>query len=180
MSRDTGKRLDPVEIQHVELRHRIFGYRRRDVDELLETVTASFEEAWYEREALRERVESLLGDVERARERDRLVGDVVRNAQRVADQVIADARETAEGLLAKARRRSHDLVANAQRDPERLREEIRSLSKAERELHERFRSFCSLARDVLDEGSADDNGAVPDSRSAIVDVPEQDPAPSSA
>jgi cell division initiation protein len=175
VTRDPATRLEPVEIQHVMLRRRLFGYRRRDVDDLLETVSASFEEVWYEREALRDRVETLLDEMERAGARDRLLGDVVRNAQRVAEQTIADARETAEGVLAKARRRAQELVADAQREPERLREEIRGLTIAERALHERFRAFSSVvARDVLavDEGFND--AASPDGRHSGVAVPEQD------
>jgi len=177
---DPEPKLEPVEIQHAKLRRRLFGYRRGDVDELLETVTAHYEAVWYDREALRNRVETLLDDLERARDRDRLVGDVVRNAQRVADETIADARMTAESLLAKTRRRAQELLADAQRDPERLREELRGLTTAERTLHERFRTFCSLARDVLDGDTGDDVAATGGRSSTTIDAPERGAATSAA
>jgi len=178
---DSASKLEPVEIQHVRLRRGLLGYRRGDVDDLLESVTASFEEVWYEREALQERVHALLAELERSRDRDRLLGDVVRNAQRVADDTIAEARRTAEGMLAKARRRAQDVVADTQREPERLRQEIRGLTSAERELHQRFRAFCSILHDVLEEDRGeDDHLPSPDARRAEAAVPEADEAPSSA
>ncbi|HZT14855.1 MAG TPA: DivIVA domain-containing protein [Gaiellaceae bacterium] len=151
MTHDAHKRLEPPEIQHARLRRRPFGYRRGDVEELLETVTASFEEVWYEREALRERVEQLLDEGERRRDRDRLVGDVVRNAQRVADETLAEARETADRLLAKARRKADELLLAAEREPERLREDLRALAVAENTLHERVRALLARGGATADE-----------------------------
>ena len=143
MTDRTDKPLEPVEIQHVKLSRHLFGYGRRDVDELLEHVTASFEEVWYEREALRDRVEQLLDELERARERDRLVGDVVRNTQRVADETLAEARETADRMLAKARKKADEVLYAAEREPERLREELRALAAVENQLHERMRALLN-------------------------------------
>jgi cell division initiation protein len=145
-----GTKIEPAEIQHVRLRRRPFGYRRKDVDQLLETVTAGFEDVWFERNALREQVEQLQADLAHSRGRDRLVGSVMRNAQQIAAETVAEARATAEVMLAKARRRADELVAEAQREPERLREEIRTLTSIEAVLHERFRAFVSVAGDVLD------------------------------
>jgi DivIVA domain-containing protein len=39
----------PVEIRHVKLRRGLRGYRRAQVDHLLEEVTDSFENVWRER-----------------------------------------------------------------------------------------------------------------------------------
>jgi DivIVA domain-containing protein len=44
--------LEPVEIQHVKLRRRPLGYDRDAVDRLLEEVTSSYEDVWFERAKL--------------------------------------------------------------------------------------------------------------------------------
>jgi DivIVA domain-containing protein len=150
-------RLEPVEIQHVELRRARRGYLCEDVDRLLEAVTASYEEAWFEREALRDQVQQLQAEVERTRERERLVGDVVRTAQKTADETVTEARKVAEGMLAKARKRA-DALAKAPRDPDRLKAEIHLLTMIERALHERFQTFVMVANRLLEDAA---DGAAP-------------------
>jgi DivIVA domain-containing protein len=166
MSDHSRTRLEPVEIQHVELRQARRGYLCEDVDRLLEAVTASYEEVWFERDALRDQVQQLRGEVERARERERLVGDVIRNAQKTADETVAEARKTAEGMLTKARKRA-DALVRAPGEPDRLKAEIRLLTMVERALHARFRTFVTVANRVLDD-AADDA------------APEPQPAPDAA
>ncbi len=154
MTEDETTRLQPVEIQHVRLRRRLFGYRRGDVDDLLENVTASYEEVWYERDALRDRVEKLLDELERGRERDRLVGDVFRNAHRLAEETVEEARRSADRVLAKARKRADELLTAAEREPERVRAELRALAAAENELHSRFRALVGRDADTLPDADA--------------------------
>ena len=50
-------RYTPVELRHVRLGRSLFGYKRRDVDSLLEDVADSYEEVWRERGELTDRVE---------------------------------------------------------------------------------------------------------------------------
>ena len=150
--------LEPVEIQHVKLRRRffLFGYRRDEVDRLLEDVTSSYEEVWLERDGLRDENARLKEEVERYRERERLVGDVLLSAHRIAESQVAEAKSAAETLMIEARKKADELVSEAQREPERLREEIRRLRGIEDALHERLRSFVSGAQELLDvpEGEA--------------------------
>ena len=155
VTRKLPPRVEPVEIQHVELRRRLFGYSRSDVDRLLEVVTSSFEEVWFERDTWREEVERLQVEVGRTFKRDRLVGELVRDAQKTAADTVAEAKETAETILTKARKQANRLTMNAQRELVRLREEIRVLTAFENALHERFRAFASGADRVLDKGLED-------------------------
>ena len=147
--------LEPVEVQHVRIGRRLLGYEPATVDRLLEDVTASYEEAWFDRQSLRERVEGLEGELDRTRERERLVGDVLVNAQRTAEQTVAEARETAEDILDGARRKADEIVSAAQREPDRLREEIRRLEAIKSAMYARFRAFLSEAHTLLEEGPDD-------------------------
>jgi cell division septum initiation protein DivIVA len=159
MTKEAETRMEPVEIQHVKLRRRLFGYRRGDVDQLVEDVTASFEDVWFEREALRRQIDQLRSEVQRARERDRLVGDLMRSAQKAAEQTVAEARATAETAVAKARRKADEILIDVQRDPNRLREETRQLVAAEHALHQRLGAFVSVVDRALD--TVDGDGSAP-------------------
>ena len=44
--------LTPVEVRHLELRRRFFGYRRSSVDAAIDEIASSFEEVWRERAEL--------------------------------------------------------------------------------------------------------------------------------
>lgn len=162
----TEARLEPVEIQHVPLRRGLMGYARGDVDELLELVTASFEEVWYERDALRSENDRLQTEVARCRERDRLLGEVMRRAQKAAEETVAEARETAEHVLAKARQRADRLVSDGEREPERLREEIRNLTSFESAFHDRFRALVVALRTLEEDGAAGDGDRAVSGREA--------------
>ena len=51
--------FEPVEIQHVKLRRSLMGYEREAIDQLLENVTASYEDVWFERAKLESELASL-------------------------------------------------------------------------------------------------------------------------
>jgi cell division septum initiation protein DivIVA len=57
--------LTPVEIRHVKLGRRPFGYDRRVTDELLSDIVNSFEQVWRERADLRDKMEELESELSR-------------------------------------------------------------------------------------------------------------------
>ena len=46
-------RYTPVELRHIKVGRSLFGYKRHDIDKLLEDIADSFEEVWSERGELR-------------------------------------------------------------------------------------------------------------------------------
>ena len=146
--------IEPVEVQYVKLRRRLLGYDPRDVDDLLEDVTSSYEEVWLERDALRALAERQAVEIEHHRKRERLVGDILLGARKVADETVAEARETAEVLLRKAHKRVDKIERDARREPERLRAEVRRLTAIERSLRERYQAFLSGAQRLLEDGAS--------------------------
>ena len=48
--------MTPAEIRHVPLHRALFGYRRADIDDLLDEVVDSFTACWQERVDLRDRI----------------------------------------------------------------------------------------------------------------------------
>lgn len=126
--------LTPVEIRHVTLRRAFWrGYRRKDVDELLEDVTASFEDVWRERADLRDKVEALESDLVRYRELETLLRTTLVSAERAAHELKDHAKREAELVVqeahAEARRVTRAATAERERlerDALRVRAQLRS------------------------------------------------------
>jgi cell division initiation protein len=167
--------IQPVEIQHVPLRRQLLlGYDRGEVDRLLEEVTASYEEAWLERDGLRAERERMVAELDRCKERERLVGDVLLSAHRLAEKTVAEARGTADTIVHEAREQADALLRDAQREPERMREEIQRLREAEQSLHERIRVFIASAQTLLENGLGD---AAVEETLAALRLPQSEPEP---
>jgi cell division initiation protein len=150
--------LTPVEIRHVELPRRAFGYGRAAVDRLLEEVQRSFEDVWRDRADLRDEVDRLEGEVARYREVDVLLRNSLVAAERAADELRAQAGKEAAVILEEARVRAREIAAEAEGERERIRAEIRRLKALEGEVRAGYRAFLLTALDRLD-GDTEDRAA---------------------
>jgi cell division initiation protein len=130
----------PVEIRHVRLQRRLFGYRRQPVDRLLTEVADSFEEVWRERADLGDRVEQLEADVERYRELEQLLRATLVSAERSAHELRDQAKREAETIVAEAQAEARLIVREARVEREELLRAAR-----------RIRLLLHSALDSLDE-----------------------------
>ena len=115
--------LTPVEIRHVALKRGLRGYRRKDVDELLDEVTASFEDVWRERADLRDKVESLESDLVRYRELETLLRTTLVSAERAAHELKDQAKREAELVVQEAHAEARRVTRRASSERERLERE---------------------------------------------------------
>jgi cell division initiation protein len=150
--------LTPVEIRHVQLPRRAFGYGRAAVDRLLEEVQRSFEDVWRDRADLRDEVDRLEGEVARYREVDVLLRNSLVAAERAADELRAQAGKEAAVILEEARVRAREIAAEAEGEREGIRAEIRRLKALEGEVRAGYRAFLLTALDRLD-GDTEDRAA---------------------
>src|SRR5262245_28152232 len=148
-------RIEPADVQQVKLRRRLLGYHRRDVDGLLESVTASYGEVWLQWDGLLDEAARLREELEQSRERERLVGDALVRAQRIAETTVAEAKSAAEALVREAGEKAEQLTREARAEPERVREEVHRLQALESEVRTRLRDFLAAAEGLL-EGPADE------------------------
>ena len=129
--------LTPVEIRHVALKRGLRGYRRKDVDELLDEVTASFEDVWRERADLRDKVESLESDLVRYRELETLLRTTLVSAERAAHELKDPAKREAELVVQEAHAEARRVTRRASSERERLEREahrVRALLRSALEL----------------------------------------------
>jgi cell division initiation protein len=107
--------LTPVEIRHLRLSRRPFGYGRRAVDDTLTEIADSFEAVWRERADLEDKVEHLEADLVRYRELEALLRTTLVSAERSSLETRDQAKREAELIVgeahAEARRITHDATA---------------------------------------------------------------------
>jgi cell division initiation protein len=141
--------LTPPEIQHQKLNSRLGNYDRAEVDELLEHVTASYEQVWHERDAARAQVSELERRIDEYEELERLLRDSLVTGQRAAEVVKAEAAEEAEALLQEAHGKAEEIVSRAQRERERIKAETERLRLVEQDVQARCRAMLVGALEAL-------------------------------
>lgn len=125
--------LSPAEIRHAELGRGLFGYDRSAVDELLDDVVESFEQAWRERADLADKVEALEADLVRYRELESLLRTTLVSAERASHELRDQARKEAELIVAEAQNEARAITREARSEHERLAAEthrIRAVLRA--------------------------------------------------
>ena len=112
--------LTPVEIRHVRLGRRIFGYSRTATNSLLDEIATSFEDVWRERADLTDKVEQLEGDLVRYRELESLLRATLVSAERTAAELKDQARREADLIVGEAHSEARAITRQAIADNERL------------------------------------------------------------
>ena len=95
-------RYTPVELRHIRVGRSLFGYKRHDIDKLLEDVADSFEEVWSERGELADKVEDLEKVLTDIKERESLLAATLVSAERAAADARDHAKKEAELIVAEA------------------------------------------------------------------------------
>jgi cell division initiation protein len=120
--------LTPVEIRHVQLR-RAFprGYRRADVDRLLNEIADSFEEVWRERADLADRIEELETDASKHRELEGLLRTTLVSAERASQDMKEQARREADLVVQEAHAEGRRVARESLAEKRRLEEAVRAI-----------------------------------------------------
>jgi len=152
-------RYTPVELRHVKPARGFWGYRRAEIDELLEDVVASFEEVWRERGELADRLEDLEKRLEEVKQRETLLASTLVAAEKTAAAQVESAKREAEVIVAEAHQESRSITRSAQHERERLFAEARRVE--------------TLLRAAL--GMVEESQKELPSRPAVSDPPAQPP-----
>lgn len=131
--------LTPVEIRHVHLPRRPFGYARGPVDDLHEEIVRSFEDVWRDRADLSDKVEHLEHELVRFRELEALLRTTLVSAERASQELKEQARKESELVLTEAHAEARAIVMRAHAEREHLTNEAR-----------RIRSLLRSALESLD------------------------------
>ena len=147
--------LTPVEIRHVKIGRKPFGYDRDTTDDLLTVIVASFEQVWRERADLRDEMENLEAELARQKEIEGALRNTLISAERMADDVRTQARREADVIIAEARASARDIMSGAESERERIQSEIRRLRTLEVDVRAEYRAFLMSALDRLESDTED-------------------------
>jgi cell division initiation protein len=142
--------LTPVEIRHVHLGRRLFGYDRGATDDLLEQIVESYEAVWRERADLREELERMEGEIARFKELEVLLRNTLLSAERSADDLRAQARREAGLILEEARAKARETTVSAEAERERVRAEIRRLKSLQIDMRAEYKAFLLRSLDRVE------------------------------
>ena len=120
-------RYTPVELRHIRVGRSLFGYKRHDIDKLLEDIADSFEEVWSERGELADKVEDLGKILADVKERESLLAATLVSAERAAADARDQAKREAELIVAEAHVEARSVTRGAQGERDRLFAEVRRI-----------------------------------------------------
>ena len=120
-------RYTPVELRHVSPGRALFGYKRAEVDQIVENTVESFEEVWRERGELADKLEDLEKNLEEVKQRETLLASTLVAAEKTSAEAIEGAKRQAEIIIAEAHQESRSITRAAQSERERLFVEVRRI-----------------------------------------------------
>jgi cell division septum initiation protein DivIVA len=141
-------RYTPVELRHVRMGRAILGYKRDEVERVLEDVADSFEEVWRDRGELADKIEETEKELAELRQREVLLSNTLISAERAASEATELAKREAEVIVAEAHQEARSIVRTAQTERERLFTEAR---RVEALLRSALGVFGEADSDDLDE-----------------------------
>jgi len=120
-------RYTPVELRHVKLGRSLRGYKRDEVDRLVEDVADSFEEVWRERGELADKLEDVEQRLDEVKQRETLLASTLVAAEKTAAAEIEAAKRQAEVIVSEAHHESRSIMRAAISERERLFGEVRRI-----------------------------------------------------
>jgi cell division initiation protein len=142
--------LTPVEIRHLKIGKRLFGYSKDETDRLLLEIVESFEDVWRDRADLADKIEKLEGDLVRFRDTEALLRTTLVSAEKAAAEHKDVARREAEVILKEAHAASRQVTRGSLSELQRLQAEAR-----------RIRSLLQSALMVVEPALADEPAPAP-------------------
>jgi cell division initiation protein len=119
--------ITPVELNHIQLKRGLRGYRSRDVEQLLEEIERSFEQVWRERAEYADRIEQLQSELARHRDLETLLRTTLVSAEKSAHELKAQAKREADLVLEEAHAEAREATRAAVAKRERLLAEARKI-----------------------------------------------------
>lgn len=146
----------PVELRHVPLRRGMLGYKRSNVDTVLDDIATSYETVWRERAQLTDRVEQLEMELARHRELEQLLRATLVSAEQAAQRLKEDGRQEANAMIEEARLEAREITRRARAEREALVLDAR-----------RIRLMLNAALDAVEEAD------VTEAEPVVVDPPAE-------
>lgn len=145
-----------AEIRNAILARGLFGYRRAEVDALLDEVADAYQALWEERVDLQDRLERLEAEVARFRENEELLRRTLITAEKSAADQREAARQDAQRIVKQAEQDAREIISEAHHARSAVWREIQATEQRGREITARYRAFLATAEGLLDDVEDDE------------------------
>jgi len=133
--------VKPIDMLNTKFNHRVRGYDTTEVDEFMKIAASGFEQALADNAQLRERVSSLEKEVQRFREMESTLHEVLILAQQTAEEVKTNAHKEADLITRTAKEQLDSELSGARNE---LEEVYRTRNRFELEFRALLRSYLDI------------------------------------
>lgn len=122
----------PIDIQNHSLKTAVHGYSKKETDEFLEEILASYEELYKENRELKDKVSSLSEGIQYYKKMETTLQKALVLAEKTSAETQEAAKGTAEAMLKEAQAKAEAIEAEATAKAEALRKETQAYSEITR------------------------------------------------
>jgi cell division initiation protein len=170
-------RLSPLDIQNHRFSSRMRGIDREEVETFLQLVAEDYEELLRERDALRDRTESLEIRIEDLTATEKALQDTLVTAQQLSEDLKRTAMREGEVKVAEAEVQAERVLQAAHKRAARLTEDIRELRALRSRLGESLRTSIETHLALIDTLTLDEDTALEPASQGLLERSQADAKP---
>lgn len=175
--------LTPIDIQNHTLKTKMGGYNKKDTDEFLEQILASYEELYKENQNLKDKITSLSEGIQYYKQMETTLQKALVLAEKTstetqeaaksqADSVMREAQAQADALKKATQAETDIMKAQANRELEETRNHVRKLVQSYENYRLQFKKLAASQIEMLDSESF--SVFVPELDELMKDAPDAD------
>lgn len=141
--------ITPLEIQNIEFKKSLRGYKEDDVDEFLDRVLVDFERLYNENSELKEKLEEMNNNIGKYKNIEETLKRTLIVAQNAADELRSNSMKEAELIIQEAKQKIRDMNADANREIKKLQIEYEEVRKEMQIFKTRFKTLLEAQLELV-------------------------------
>lgn len=141
--------ITPLEIQNIEFKKSLRGYKEDDVDEFLDKVMVDFERLYNENSELKEKLEEMNNNIGKYKNIEETLKRTLIVAQNAADELRSNSMKEAELVIQEAKQKIRDMNADANREIKKLQIEYEEVRKEMQIFKTRFKTLLEAQLELV-------------------------------
>lgn len=141
--------ITPLEIQNIEFKKSLRGYKEDDVDEFLDKVMVDFERLYNENSELKEKLEEMNNNIGKYKNIEETLKRTLIVAQNAADELRSNSMKEAELVIQEAKQKIRDMNADANREINKSQIEYEEVRKEMQIFKTRFKTLLEAQLELV-------------------------------
>ncbi len=141
--------ITPLEIQNIEFKKSLRGYREDDVDEFLDKIMVDFDRLYNENSELKEKLEEMNNNIDKYKNIEETLKKTLIVAQNAADELRSNSMKEAELVIQEAKQKIRDMNADANREINKSQIEYEEVRKEMQIFKTRFKTLLEAQLELV-------------------------------